>query len=356
MPDTRNTFIRKWWPVPVIGAIAGSLLLAFAWSAGWVGDRVTAKAFVNASPTFPPGFRRAHGKGLCYAATFRPTEAGRALSRARAFSQAEVPVVGRFSVGSGNPFATDDSSKVISMALLMTTDDQQQWRMAMNNQPFFATHDAEGFLALQKATAPDPATGKPDPERLAQFLTQYPEAKKFLERARQAPAPGSYAGVNFNGINAFYLTSEHGNRVPVRWSLRAHDSFKERDPQAGPDYLFQDLKDKLANTPLYWDFVLQVAQPGDPVDDPSQPWPEDRQHVVAGTVEVTAVSDQATGACRDVNFDPTILPAGVEVSNDPILSARSAAYSRSFNQREREIGYGQATEAVGRPVEPRSVP
>ncbi|GAB7531372.1 catalase family peroxidase [Pseudomonas sp. 3A(2025)] len=356
MSKTQYANNRRWWPLAVIGVIAGSLALAFAWSAGWVGQRVTAKAFVNASPTFPPGFRRAHGKGLCFAATFRPTDEGRALSKARAFSQPQTPIVGRFSVGAGSPFAGDDSTKTISMALLMTTDDNQQWRMAMNNQPYFATHDAEGFLALQKAMTPDPATGKPVPEQVAQFLQQYPEAQKFLDRAKAAPAPGSYSGVDFHGINAFILTSAHGKRVPVRWHMRAHDAFVERSAQAGQDFLFQDLKNKLADKPLYWDFVMQVAQPGDPVDDPSQPWPADRQQVVAGTLEVTQVADQATGACRDINFDPTIVPVGVDLSNDPILVARSAAYSRSFNAREREIGYGKATDAVGNPAEQRSAP
>ena len=70
--------------------------------------------------------------------------------------------------------------------------------------------------------------------------------------------------------------------------------------------------------------------------------------MVAGTLEVSRISEQSQGECRDVNYDPTIVPAGIEVSKDPILSARSAAYSHSFNLRERDIGYGRATDAVGK--------
>lgn len=82
------------------------------------------------------------------------------------------------------------------MALLLKTDDKQQWRMAMNNEPYFATRTPEGFLAMKKATAVDPATGKPDPQRLAAFLQDYPEAGKYLKWAaqsqRQAALPGRH--------------------------------------------------------------------------------------------------------------------------------------------------------------------
>ena len=59
------------------------------------------------------------------------------------------------------------------------------------------------------------------------------------------------------------------------------------------------------------------------------------------------MAPQAEGACRDVNFDPTVLPPGIERSNDSILAARAAVYAQSFNRREREIARGQAPEATG---------
>lgn len=139
-------------------------------------------------------------------------------------------------------------------------------------------------------------------------------------------------------------------RQPVRWMMRPHDPFvsiaDEQRQKADHNFLFEQLQQRLSQHPIYWDLVLQLAQAGDAVDDPSQPWPNDRQQVVAGTLKVTQLVAQAEGACRDVNFDPSIVPAGVEVSNDPVLNARSGAYSHSWSRREREIGYGKATEAV----------
>ena len=38
----------------------------------------------------------------------------------------------------------------------------------------------------------------------------------------------------------------------------------------------------------------------------------------------------------DINFDPTVLPAGMRTSDDPFPAARSAAYSVSYNRRTAE--------------------
>ncbi len=150
----------------------------------------------------------------------------------------------------------------------------------------------------------------------------------------------------------FILRAANGQEQPVRWSMRPHSKFisltKEQRDQADHDFLFKDIKKRLAEGPLYWDLVLQLAEPGDPVNDPSQPWPKDRKEVIAGTLEVKNVTDQVNGACRDINFDPTLVPPGIELSDDPVLAARAAIYSQSYNARLREIGFGKATDAVGK--------
>jgi catalase len=88
------------------------------------------------------------------------------------------------------------------------------------------------------------------------------------------------------------------------------------------------------------------AAPGDPVDDPSQAWPEGRPRHLAGVLVLKSSQPQATGPCRDVNYDPTVIPDGVALSGDPILAARAAAYSVSFNRRERETAGDHVQEAA----------
>ena len=342
-PDPGHHRLAAW---AGIGAIALFLASAFAWAAGWIGrDRLTAPRMIEAieaNGPAHPGFRRAHAKGVCVTGVFRSSGDAAALSSARVFEQTETPVLGRLSIGGGDPYGADAKARVRSMALRLRTDDGQEWRTAMNNFPFFAVATAEAFQAQTLASRPDPATGKPDPAKMAAFLARYPEAKKFQEWAKTAPWSDSWGNTRYNGVNAFRLIAEDGSVRYVRWSMLPRLGFaplsQEHRERADADFLYRDLSARLAQGALRWDLVLTLAEPGDPVNDPSRSWPENRTQIVAGTLELTRSEPQATGPCRDINYDPLILPSGIRGSDDPILAARSAVYSQSFNRRERELG------------------
>lgn len=339
-----------WLQLLGIAAIVGSLVLAFAWTAGWIGSRLTAQTLLdtiesgNSEPY--PGYRRAHSKGVCVAGTFRSSGEGSALSSARVFSQPEVPVLGRLSIAGGDPHGADDAARVRSLALLLRTDDGEEWRTAMNSFPFFVVATPQAFAEQMLAARPDPATGKPDPARQAAFVARHPEAKKFQAWAATAPWPDSWANTEYNGVNAFRMKAADGAEHYVRWTMRPHAPLQTMTPEqrreAGAEFLTRDLHERLASGPLRWDMVLTLAEPGDAVDDPSQPWPEARRRIVAGTLELSSAVEQADGPCRDINFDPLVLPAGIAPSDDPVLAARSSVYAESYRRREWEIARGAA--------------
>jgi catalase len=77
--------------------------------------------------------------------------------------------------------------------------------------------------------------------------------------------------------------------------------------------------------------VLQLAQAGDPTNNATVAWPDDRKKVVAGRLKVTAVTD--TASCDGINFNPLILPTGIEGSDDPLLAARAGSYAVSQARR-----------------------
>ena len=113
----------------------------------------------------------------------------------------------------------------------------------------------------------------------------------------------------------------------------------ETPDQAGTtdkNYLFDDLVARIERGSLQWHLVVTIGKPGDPTDDATTPWPEDRERVDVGTLTIDHIETEAPGNCRDVNFDPLVLPSGIEPSDDPLLSARSAAYSTSFTRRAGE--------------------
>jgi catalase len=82
--------------------------------------------------------------------------------------------------------------------------------------------------------------------------------------------------------------------------------------------------------------VLTVGAPDDPTHDATLPWPADRRTVDAGLLTLDSIQADAKGSARDINFDPLVLPPGIEPSDDPLLSARSAVYAASYRRRTGE--------------------
>lgn len=283
------------------------------------------------------GFRRAHARGLCVSGRFIGSGKAAGLSAAPLFGPIESPLLGRLSIGGGNPTAPEASAGVRSLALVITQADGQQWRMAMNTPPVLPVGTPQAFHAQLRALAPDPATGRPDPARLAAFFEAHPESAAFRAWQAQYRPSDSWATTRYHSINAFELVAADGRRQPVRWALEPEQAFAPlgEGPHA-EDALSQEFAQRLQRGPVRWTLRLQLAEPGDAITDPSQPWPEQRRQIDAGVVELVAAQAQQGGACNGLNFDPLVLPQGIEPSADPILHARRAAYAESLRRRARE--------------------
>jgi len=345
----RVLLLQHWRALCGIAGICAALALGFVWLSGRAGSaRLTSIQVIdameagNAAPFH--GFRRGHPKGVCVVGTFSGNGAGAELSTARVFTQHDVPVIGRFSIGGGDPYGADNSARVRSMALRLISDDGQEWRMAMNNFPFLAVATPEGFHAQTLASMPDPVTGKPDPAQQAALLERFPEIRAFRAWAAEAPWADSWANTAYNSVNAFVLKAKDGREQAVRWQMRPLTPFRamsaEERQAASHDFLAEDLRTRLTRAPLKWEMVMTLAEPEDATHNPAQPWPQSRRQRVAGVLTITAIAEQGSGSCRDFNFDPLILPSGITPSNDPILAARSGVYAHSFNRRQWERAQG----------------
>src|SRR3546814_15804585 len=85
------------------------------------------------------------------------------------------------------------------------------------------------FVALQRATTPDPATGKPDPAAVDAFMAAHPETRAFGALMRTRPIPSSFANGSYHSINAFRFIDADGASRPVPWSLQPEAAFSELD-------------------------------------------------------------------------------------------------------------------------------
>jgi catalase len=288
----------------------------------------------------PLGHRRNHSKGMCFTGVFDANGAGSRYSVAPMLVAGRYPVIGRFAIAVGDPDASDITGRVKSMAIRIVSPNGQEWRSGMNDIPFFVVSNPRDFYELTLAQDIDPATGRPDPGAMKRFFATHPNSAPFAEWSQTAPWTNSWADQDYNSLDAFRLIDASGASHLVRWSMESTVSPTPVPHAAlaamGPDFLEQDLVRRLADGPLAWHFVLTFAGPGDPSNDATKAWPADRNRVDVGTLIVQKSEDEADGPCRDFNYDPTILPTGITVSDDPVLAARSAAYAKSFDLRTAE--------------------
>jgi catalase len=226
------------------------------------------------------------------------------------------------------------------MAIRFVTSDGEEWRTGMNDLPVFPAATPQALYDLLTASAPDPATGKPDPAKMKDFLRRYPESARALALIQAQPVASGFANATYNSLDAFRLIDQAGHATPVRWSMVSVQPFAPAQLEADhadKNYLFDELMAGLRRQPLQWHLIVTIGQPQDPTGDATIPWPPGRETVDVGVLTVMRLVGEAAGVCRTINFDPLVLPDGIEASNDPLLSARSAVYARSFTLRAGEI-------------------
>jgi catalase len=322
----------------VVGAFLAADLGALLYANKWIGPaRLTPRVFLDGfAKVFgrQPGFRKNHAKGVAVTGYFDSNGNGRALSKAAVFAPGRTPVIGRFSLAGGNPHAPDALSTARGLGLAFGFPGQDQWRMATLNLPVFPDNSPQGFYDRLIASALVPGTGKPDPTAMARFLAEHPETARAMKIVKQHPPTPGFGDSVYSGLNTFYFVNASGARTPVRWSLTPLQ--QALPPSSGPNGLFDALERQLRTGPLRWRLMMTVGEPTDPTHDATLPWPADRRTVDAGTLTLDSVQADAAGNARDINFDPLVLPAGIEPSDDPLLSARSAVYAASYRRRTGE--------------------
>ena len=322
----------------IIAAVVGVAAVAFAYTAGWLSpQRLTPKKLVAAlAPPGGPalGHRRNHAKGICFTGTFDANGEGSALSRAQVFVRGQYPVVGRFNLATADPNAADAMVRVRGLGIRITTPDGQEWRSAMIDAPIFPVSTPQDFYELLTAS------GSNDPDAMKKFIASHPGFLTFVSWAKSAPWTGSYAEEPYNSLNSFLFVDGSGEAHPIRWSLVPAAQPVPVSPdelaKRGPDFLEQEITRRVAAGPQRWSLVVTIANPGDQTADPNKAWPADRRTVEVGTLIVQQIEPERDGPCREIIFDPTVLPAGIKTSDDPFPAARSAAYSRSYNSRTAE--------------------
>jgi catalase len=280
------------------------------------------------------GYRRSGAKGICATGEFIGSAEGRALSVASVFSGKPIPVVARFSVAGANPKAADNTKSQRNMSLKFTLPNGEQWLMGNISAPIFGSSTPQQLMAALAARQPDPVTKVADPAKIKAFNDANPEVLLQGRYFASQPVPASYGSVNYWGVHAFSFTNSSGVKQFGKWVFEPVNGTQGLSDQEakdkGPSFLFDDLRQRVKEGKVAFNFNLELAQAGDKLDDATVALPEGRKKVTLG---ITSVSEDEKGACLTVNYNPMVMPKGVEPSNDPMLSARAAPYAVALGRR-----------------------
>jgi catalase len=282
-----------------------------------------------------PGYRAFHAKGVVVEGTFKASAEAARLSRATLFDGKSLPVIARFSDGSGMPTVPDGSPAMPrGIAIRYHLPGGGDTDMVTNSFKFFPVGTGEDFRDLLQAIVASPPDA-PKPTKLEQFFGSHPNAPKAIG---SLPIPDSFADEEYHGIDAFIFVNKVGHRQAVRYVIAPEKLVHITPEEAAklpPNYLFDDLAKRLAQKPLVFHLKAQLAEPGDQTRDASQPWPDDRKLVDLGVLTLTKLVPDSAEAERKLLFLPTNLTPGIELSDDPLPSVRAAAYGVSFGRRSR---------------------
>jgi catalase len=282
-----------------------------------------------------PGLRANHPKGVVLEGTFTPSSSAPSLTKAAHLQKrkAPIPVTVRFSAGSGLPTVPDTNDMPRGMAVKFALPDGTKTDLVVlsfNGFPVATAEEFRDFLLAVAASGPD----APKPTELEKFLGGHPAAKAFVETPK--PPPVSYGTLPYFGINAFKFTNAKGTSTHARYQLQPVAGAKylstEQLARMGPEYLTEEIRERVRRGPVKFTLLAQVAEQGDTIDNPTIVWPDTRKKIELGTITITKAVADSQAAEKKLLFVPGALVPGIEPA-DPMIAARSAAYIVSLSRR-----------------------
>lgn len=313
-------------------------------------------------PHWRPGTRAAHSHGIGAVGWFEASEVGQQRCVAKHFSGDRIPVLIRFSNGSGERREMDRATDARGLAVKFFAGTSDETDLVAMSLPVFFVRRPEDFIAFSKvgipapgrpagwltrlrddlrllpARAPNPYDNPlaPRTAALMRWADEHAESKGPIAALGSLVTPSSYARCAYHGVHTFVVRDAGGVPTAVRYSWWPVQGVRPADrTTAGlpEDYLHEELRRRLRRGPFELCLQFLVAEIGDAVDDPTTALDHNhRRRLIAGRLVVTGLAGNGAG-CEPLRFEPTRLIDGFEASDDRILAARGLAYRVSADDR-----------------------
>ena len=287
-----------------------------------------------------PGFRPAHAKGILLSGTFTPSPEAVSLTRAPHITRESTPVTVRFSNSTGLPLIPDNEANANprGMAIRFHLSEHVHTDIISHSTDGFPTRTGDEFLEMLGAIAATSGTLE-SPSPIEKFLGSHPKALAFVQTPK--PNPESFATESYFGVTAMRFINKDGLGRFGRYRITPGAGVKHLDDATAKsksaNYLFDELTERIAKSPISFQLSVQVAGDKDVISDATVHWPEDRSVLPFGKIVLTsAIADNAREQ-KQIIFDPIPRVDGIEPSDDPLLELRAAIYLMS-GRRRRQAG------------------
>ena len=241
----------------------------------------------------------------------------------------------RFSDATGLPTIPDGDPNASprGMAIRFHLADHVHTDIIAHSVDGFPARNADEFLELLRAIhASGPGAGSPLP--IETFLATHPAALEFVQTPK--PIPASFLKETYYAVNAYRFINAGGASHYGRYRIRPEGASEYLDSATAkltPNFLFDEIKEKLARGMAKMRIAVQVAAEEDVVNDSTMHWPKDRREIDFGVVELMSVLPDNDSEQRHIIFDPIPRVDGIEPSDDPLLDPRAAIYLASGRRR-----------------------
>jgi catalase len=294
------------------------------------------QAFDDVNGPQPPGFRPAHAKGILIAGRFAPSPSAVSLTRAPHVQRPSTPVSVRFSDTTGIPAIPDNDPNASprGIAIRFHLAEHVHTDIIAHSVDAFPVRTGEEFVEFLRAVHAS-GPGAPNPTPIEAFLATHPAALAFVQTPK--PVPRSFATESFFALNAHRFTNRGDVSRYGRYRIRPEGNNEYLDAsdvaKAAPNFLFDDITQRVAAGPVRMRILVQLAESGDVTNDSTVQWPDDRPEVSFGTIELTQVIPNNDAEQRQIIFDPIPRVDGMDASDDPLMEFRATTYLMSGRRR-----------------------
>lgn len=295
------------------------------------------EGFDKADGGIHPGFRPAHAKGILLTGVFMPSPEVASLTRAPHIERNSTPVTVRFSDFAGIPTVPDNDPQGASprgCAIRFHLAEHVHTDIVAHSVDAFPARTAEEFLDFLNALiSTDPAG--PHPNAIERFLGAHPAALTFVQIPK--PIPTSFARESFFAVSAFKFSNADGVSRYGRYRMlpaAGNEYLDEAGAAAqGPNFLFDEIKERVAKEPVRFRIKVQLAKDGDTVDDATVRWPENRAQLTFGEISLKEIAPNNASEQQHIIFDPIPRVDGIETSADPLFEPRANIYLMTGRRR-----------------------